>query len=382
MAKTKQSFSKEDVKWMKMALRQAEKGRGYVSPNPLVGCVIVSRDGQLLAKGYHERFGQPHAEINALKKVKNEHDLIDATVYVTLEPCAHYGKTPPCAQALSELPVKRVVVAIEDPNPKVSGAGTAIIRNNGIEVETGLLADEAAKQNEFFLHHIQTRRPFVMLKIAQTLDGYTAAQDGDSQWITGVESRTRVHYWRSIYDAVMIGRNTALLDNPRLTVRHIEGRQPARIIVDGPGELPDHLNLFNDQYIDKTYRVTYKRDAESIADDEATSQILRLMQPGNWQGHRIQVSKHDGHADLDLALAKLGDAGIASIMIESGGSLGTAMLQQGLIDKVELFIAPKMLGGGKRSILGLGIERMNEIVTFRKASWEKIGDDMLFTGYL
>ncbi|MCH8523924.1 MAG: bifunctional diaminohydroxyphosphoribosylaminopyrimidine deaminase/5-amino-6-(5-phosphoribosylamino)uracil reductase RibD [Balneolales bacterium] len=382
MAKTKQSFSKEDVKWMKMALRQAEKGRGYVSPNPLVGCVIVSRDGQLLAKGYHERFGQPHAEINALKKVKNEHDLIDATVYVTLEPCAHYGKTPPCAQALSELPVKRVVVAIEDPNPKVSGAGTAIIRNNGIEVETGLLADEAAKQNEFFLHHIQTRRPFVMLKIAQTLDGYTAAQDGDSQWITGVESRTRVHYWRSIYDAVMIGRNTALLDNPRLTVRHIEGRQPARIIVDGPGELPDHLNLFNDQYIDKTYRVTYKRDAESIADDEATSQILRLMQPGNWQGHRIQVSKHDGHADLDLALAKLGDAGIASIMVESGGSLGTAMLQQGLIDKVELFIAPKMLGGGKRSILGLGIERMNEIVTFRKASWEKIGDDMLFTGYL
>lgn len=365
-----------------MALRQAEKGRGYVSPNPLVGCVIVSRDGELLAKGYHERYGQPHAEINALRKVRNEHDLIDATFYVTLEPCAHYGNTPPCALALSELPIKRVVVAIEDPNPKVSGKGIAMLRRNGIDVETGLLNEEATEQNEFFLHHVATRRPFVMLKIAQTLDGYTAAQDGDSQWITCEESRKRVHQWRSIYDAVMIGRNTALFDNPRLTVRHIEGRQPSRIIVDGPGELPDHLNLFNDQYVDKTYRITYNRTLEGSSGEGTTNEMLRLMQPSAWQGNIIQVSRQDGHADLDLALAKLGDAGIASVMVESGGSLGTALLRQGLIDKIELFVAPKLLGGGKRSILGLGIDRMNEIVTFRKTNWEKVGDDMLFTGYL
>lgn len=382
MAPKGQSFSREDHKWMKSALKMAEKGRGYVSPNPLVGCVIVSRDGVAIGKGYHERYGQPHAEINALRKVRNEHDLIDATVYVTLEPCAHYGKTPPCALALSELPIRRVVVSIQDPNPKVAGKGIAMLRNNGIEVEVGLLSDEATRQNEFFLHYIETRRPFVMLKIAQTLDGYTAAQDGDSRWITSQESRARVHYWRSIYDAVMIGRTTALLDNPRLTVRHIEGRQPARIIVDGPGDLPDHLNLFNDQYVDKTYRVTYNRDIDAAKGSGATDEMLRLMQPTSWQGNIISVGRHEGHADLDLALAKLGDMGITSIMVESGGALGTALLRQRLVDKIELFVAPKLLGGGKRSVLGLGIERMNEIIGFRSTHWEKCGDDMLFTGYL
>ncbi|KPP99548.1 MAG: bifunctional diaminohydroxyphosphoribosylaminopyrimidine deaminase / 5-amino-6-(5-phosphoribosylamino)uracil reductase RibD [Bacteroidetes bacterium HLUCCA01] len=382
MTRNSTPFSKEDEKWMKKALKLAEKGRGYVSPNPLVGCIIVSADGSPLGKGYHERYGKAHAEINALNRVRNEHDLIDATVYVTLEPCSHYGKTPPCALALSELPIKRVVVAMEDPNPRVAGRGIQMLRNNGIQVDIGLLEEEAAQQNEFFIHHITTRRPFVMLKIAQTLDGYTAAQDGDSQWISSKESRTRVHQWRSIYDAVMIGRTTALLDNPRLTVRHIEGRQPARIIVDGPGELPEHLNLFNDQYVDKTYRITYNRALQGPAGDATTEEMLRLMQPHAYQGNIVQVSRHEGHADLDLALARLGELDIASVMVESGGTLATALLKQGLVDKVQLFIAPKLLGGGKRSILGLGIERMNEIVPFRKTHWEPCGEDMLFTGYL
>lgn len=362
---------------MKMALRAAEKGRGYVSPNPLVGCVIVSREGKLLAKGHHERYGKAHAEVNALKRVKDEWDFIDATVYVTLEPCSHHGKTPPCALALSELPLKRVVVALEDPNPKVSGAGIAMLRRNGIQVDLGLMEEEATLQNEFFLHHITTERPYVMLKIAQTLDGYTAAQNGESQWITSEEALTKVHYWRSVYDAVMIGRQTAHFDNPRLTVRKIEGRQPVRVIVDGPGELPGHLNLFNDQYVDKTYRVTHNKAlSEPSADDE----VLRLLQPDAYRGKTISVSQVDGHADLDLALAKLGRLGVSSIMVESGGSLGTALLKQGLVDKLHLFVAPKLLGGGKRSILGLGIERMQEIMEFRSSSWEQVGPDMLFTG--
>lgn len=360
---------------MKMALRLAEKGRGYVSPNPMVGCVIVSRDGKLLAKGYHERYGLDHAEINALKKIRNEHDLIDATVYVSLEPCSHYGKTPPCALKLSELPIKRVVVAMEDPNPKVSGRGIAMLRNNSIQVDVGLMSDDAEKLNEIFVHYITTRRPFVMVKIAQTLDGYTTAQNGDSQWISGEESRKKVHYWRSIYDAVMVGRITALFDNPRLTVRHVEGRQPKRVVIDGPGELPSHLNLFNDQYVDKTYRVTYNRNLAPSGDS-----MLQILAHKSQPGHVITVTEQDGHADLDLALAKLGELGIASIMVESGGSLATALIKQRLVDKLHVFIAPKLLGGGKRSILGLGVERMQEIMEFRSSSWETCGEDLLFTG--
>jgi diaminohydroxyphosphoribosylaminopyrimidine deaminase/5-amino-6-(5-phosphoribosylamino)uracil reductase len=362
---------------MKLAFRTAEKGRGYVSPNPLVGCVFVSANGRILSKGYHERYGLDHAEISALKAIKNERDLIDATVYVTLEPCSHFGKTPPCAQKLAELPIKRVVVAIEDPNPKVNGAGIQILRNNHIQVDVGLMSEVAKVQNEFFFHHVTTRRPFVMLKIAQTLDGYTAAQNGESQWISSEESRKKVHYWRSIYDGVMIGRYTAQFDNPRLTVRQVSGRQPVRIVVDGPGQLPGHLNLFNDQYVDKTLRITHNRELMQSEDE-----ILSLLSGINKTSKIITVTQQDGHADLDLALAKLGDMGISSIMVESGGSLGTALLKNRLVNKLHLFIAPKLLGGGKRSILGLGIERMQEVLEFEKSEWESSGQDLLFTGYL
>jgi diaminohydroxyphosphoribosylaminopyrimidine deaminase/5-amino-6-(5-phosphoribosylamino)uracil reductase len=376
--KTKETkFTKEDEKWMKLAFRTAEKGRGYVSPNPLVGCVFVSADGRLLSKGYHERYGLDHAEISALKAIKNERDLIDATVYVTLEPCSHFGKTPPCALKVAELPIKRVVVAIEDPNPKVNGAGIQRLRNNSIQVDVGLMSDVAKVQNEFFFHHVVTRRPFVMLKIAQTLDGYTAAQNGESQWISSEESRKKVHYWRSIYDGVMIGRYTAQFDNPRLTVRHVDGRQPMRIVVDGPGELPNHLNLFNDQFVDKTLRITHNRALMQPEDE-----ILSLLSGTKNPTKTISVTQQDGHADLDLALAKLGDMGISSIMVESGGSLGTALLKNGLVNKLHLMIAPKLLGGGKRSILGLGIERMHEVLEFKSSEWESSGADMLFTGYL
>ena len=370
------TYTKDDHKWMNLALREAEKGRGYVSPNPMVGCVIVSREGKLLAKGYHERYGMDHAEINALKKIREEKDLIDATVYVSLEPCSHYGKTPPCALKLSELPIKRIVVAMEDPNPKVSGRGIAMLRSNSIQVDVGLMSEEASRLNEAFLHYVTTRRPFVMVKIAQTLDGYTTAHNGDSQWISGEESRRKVHYWRSTYDAVMIGRMTALFDNPRLTVRHVEGRQPKRIVIDGPGELPGHLNLFNDQFVDKTYRVTCNKNLIPSGDT-----MLGLMANKMYPGHLITVTEQDGHADLDLALAKLGDMGIASIMVESGGSLATALIKQRLVDKLHLFIAPKLLGGGKRSILGLGIDRMQDILEFRSSTWETSGDDILFSGY-
>lgn len=370
-------FSAEDTKWMKKALKLAEKGKGYVSPNPLVGCVIVSDDGDMIGSGFHERFGGPHAEINALNSVSDKTNLIDATVYVTLEPCSHYGKTPPCAIALSKLPIKRVVVASVDPNPAVNGKGISILREANKEVETGLLDKESQKLNESFIHYQRFHRPFVTLKIAQTLDGYIAAPDGDSKWISGKEARTLVHKWRSESDAVMIGRNTALLDNPRLTVRHVEGPQPYRIVIDGDYRLPRDLNLFTDQYEQRTIVVTHNKERY----DEVADPMLSILQSNYFRGQTVLVSKDEGHSDLEQAFQKLADLEIASILIEAGSSLASALIRKNLVDKLQLFIAPKMLGGGTRSVLGLGVQHMNEIIEFKNQNWEKVGEDMLFTGY-
>ncbi len=369
--------SAEDIKRMRRALKLAEKGKGYVSPNPLVGCVIYSRDGVLIGQGYHERYGQAHAEVNALKSVKDRSDLLDATVYVTLEPCSHHGKTPPCAHELAKYPLKRVVVAMTDPNPLVNGNGIAHLRSKGIAVVTGVLEEQARKLNEVFLFNTRFGKPYVILKIAQTLDGYIAAPDGDSRWISGEESRRMVHRWRSEYDAVMVGRNTALLDNPRLTVRNVSGRQPRRIVIDGPGTLPADLHLFSDIHEDKTIRVTCNPDIVPGKEDPA----LGLLQPDYFRGQTVHVSELYGHCNLEQAISRIGELGVSSILVEAGSQLASAMVRDNLVDKLHLFVAPKMLGGGIRSFLGLGIDRMSEIIGFRSAGWTRAGEDMLFTGY-
>lgn len=369
MAKT--DFSPDDLKWMRTALREAVKGAGHVSPNPMVGCAIVSSQGKLLAKGYHERYGGPHAEINTLSKIRDERDLIDSTVYVTLEPCAHYGKTPPCAQALAELPIRRVVVAHIDPNPKVSGKGIDMLRASSIRVDVGLLREEAESLNVFFLHHVTSGRPYITLKVAQSLDGYTAAPDGSSKWITGEAARARVHEWRAVYDAVMVGRDTAEADNPRLTVRHVAGRQPKRIVIDGPGELPSDLHLFSDVHADKTIRIGWNRSEDPI---------LSLLSGNAFSGTVLTVGKHDGHSDLNEAVDRLGAMNIMSVLVESGGTLATALLRHRLVDRVHWFIAPTFLGGGKRSVLGLGIDRLQESLDLRTVSVEQVGRDILVTG--
>ncbi len=369
--------SAEDIKRMRRALRLAEKGKGYVAPNPLVGCVIYSRDGLLIGQGYHERYGQAHAEINALRSVKDRSDLLDATVYVTLEPCSHHGKTPPCAHELAKYPLKRIVVAMTDPNPQVNGDGIAYLRSKGIAVVTGVLEEKARKLNEVFLFNMRFGKPYVILKVAQTLDGYIAAPDGDSRWISGKEARKRVHQWRSEYDAVMVGRNTALLDNPRLTVRHVSGRQPRRIVIDGPGTLPSDLHLLSDIHEDKTIRVTCNPDLSAKPDDPA----LGLLQPDYFRGQTVHVSELNGHCNLEQTINRVGELGVSSILVEAGSQLASALVRDNLVDKLHLFVAPKMLGGGTRSFLGLGIERMSEIIGFRSGGWTKAGDDMLFTGY-
>ncbi len=369
--------SAEDIKRMRRALRLAEKGKGYVAPNPLVGCVIYSAEGLLIGQGYHERYGEAHAEINALNQVRDRSDLLDATVYVTLEPCSHHGKTPPCAEELAKYPLKRVVVCMTDPNPKVNGRGIELLRSKGIRVVTGVMEEEARKLNEVFLFNLRFSKPYVVLKMAQTLDGYIAAPDGDSRWISGDEARKKVHSWRSEYDAVLVGRNTALLDNPKLTVRHVSGRQPRRIVIDGPGTLPSDLHLFSDIHEDKTIRVTYNPELAGAAVDPA----LGLLQPDYFRGKTVHVSELNGHCNMDQAITKIGDLGVSSILVEAGSQLASALVRDNLVDKLHLFIAPKMLGGGTRSFLGLGIERMSEIIGFRSGEWTRTGDDMLFTGY-
>jgi diaminohydroxyphosphoribosylaminopyrimidine deaminase/5-amino-6-(5-phosphoribosylamino)uracil reductase len=370
-------MNEADQKWMSLALEIAERGEGYVSPNPLVGCIIVSVEGKKIGQGFHERYGQAHAEQNAVDSVTNPDLLEDATVYVTLEPCAHQGNTPPCCELLADLPINRVVVAMEDPTPKVAGKGIKHLREHDVTVDVGLMEKEAKRLNEFFLHHQAFGHPFVTLKIAQTLDGYIAAPDGDSEWITGDKSRALVHKWRSEYDAVMVGRNTALLDNPRLTVRHVEGRQPKRIVIDGPLELPRDLNLFTDQYEEKTIVLTHNKEKfENEADP-----MLSILQSDYFRGQTLLVDEQDGHTDLKQAFNELGKLPVASVLVEAGQHLATALLRPKLVDKVECFVAPKMLGGGTRSVLGAGINHMSEIMEFRDVQWQQVGNDLLFSGY-
>ncbi|WP_138432007.1 bifunctional diaminohydroxyphosphoribosylaminopyrimidine deaminase/5-amino-6-(5-phosphoribosylamino)uracil reductase RibD [Fodinibius saliphilus] len=370
-------MNEEDKKWMSLALEIADRGAGYVSPNPMVGCVIVSAEGEKIAQGIHEQYGQAHAERNAVNSVSNKELLDGATVYVTLEPCAHHGNTPPCCELLAELPIGRVVVAMEDPTPKVAGKGIEYLRDHDIDVKVGILEEQAERLNEFFLHHQKWGRPFVALKIAQTLDGYIAAPDGDSEWISGQHSRALVHKWRSKYDAVMVGRNTALLDNPRLTVRHVEGRQPKRVVIDGPLELPDDLNLFTDQYEEKTIVITHNEQKYR----EEADPMLNMLKSDYFRGSTLLVDEKNGHTNLADALKELGKQPITSILVEAGQSLASALLRENLVDKVECFIAPKMLGGGTRSVLGVGINHMSEIMEFREVEWKQVGDDILFSGY-
>lgn len=361
-----------------MALEIAQRGAGYVSPNPMVGCVIVSKEGKKIGQGFHERYGQPHAEVNAIQSVKKKEQFDGATLYVTLEPCSHHGKTPPCCELLAKYNWERVVVAMEDPNPKVSGKGIAYLAEYGISVETGLMEGEAEKLNEFFLSYHRFGTPFVTLKIAQTLDGYIVAPDGISNWISCEESRKRVHEWRSRYDAVMVGRNTALNDNPRLTVRHVEGRQPYRVVIDGSLELPDSLNLFSDQYEEKTISFTHNRKKFEQEGDP----MLKILESNYFRGKTFLVDEKDGHTDLPQVFKKLADEKITSVLVEAGQNLASALLRENLVDKIAIFIAPKILGGGTKSLAGLNILRMDEIWNLKETNWEKVGDDMLFTGYL
>ncbi|MCK6622637.1 MAG: bifunctional diaminohydroxyphosphoribosylaminopyrimidine deaminase/5-amino-6-(5-phosphoribosylamino)uracil reductase RibD [Calditrichaceae bacterium] len=364
------------VEFMARALELARYGAGHTSPNPMVGAVIVKHN-RIIGEGYHPRFGQKHAEVMAIEQA---HEAVEgAEMYCNLEPCSHTipgKKTPPCTERLVREKIRKLYLSTLDPNPYVNGNGVAAIRAAGIEVETGLLAQEALELNEAYFKFIQTRLPFVNLKMALTLDGRIAAAGGDSRWISDEAARERVHRLRHEYDAVLIGANTLRIDNPRLTVRPLDqpipaARQPWRIILAGNGDLPLHSEVFRDQFREKTLVFTAARNDNH-----------RPAVPGNADVRVIPLkSNAGGRPDILAALKYSGEMGISSVLVEGGSRIFTEFISRGLFDKITAFIAPLILGRGIEAVGDLGIERMSGAIRLQRSEIETINDQVLLRGY-
>lgn len=329
-------FSPNDYALMSQALKLAEKGLYTTSPNPRVGCVIV-KNNQIIGRGWHECAGQPHAEINALDSVGPE--AKNATVYVTLEPCSHYGRTPPCAQALIKAGVARVMVAMLDPNPLVAGKGIAMLRQAGVIVQCGLLEAQARELNIGFISRMACHRPWVRLKIAASLDGKTALNNGESQWITSEAARLDGHRLRATSCAILTGMGTVKRDDPQLTVRHVEtSRQPLRIVIDNRLEISVNAKLLQG---DKLWIFT-------AAEDESKKKMLE-----DKGAHVIILPGNDGRVDLTQMMIKLVDLEINELLVEAGSTLSGAMVQAGLIDELIIYLAPCILGDQAQGMLNL-----------------------------
>ncbi|ASQ90733.1 riboflavin biosynthesis protein RibD [Prosthecochloris sp. GSB1] len=328
---------------MSRCLELAVKGAGFVSPNPMVGSVIVC-DGRIVGEGFHQRFGGPHAEVNAIASVTDQDVLRRSTLYVNLEPCSHYGKTPPCSDLIVERGIPRVVVACRDPHEKVAGKGIDRLRAAGVEVVEGILEQDALRLNEAFMKSHRRRLPFVALKLAQTLDGKIATANGLSKWITGEASRREVHLMRSRYDAVLTGSGTVLADDPLLTVRHAEGRNPLRVVLDRELRLPPDAAVFGPGA--KTLLVTSNSAGGSLRASAFRDKGVEITTAG----------EINGSLDLSLVLRHLHERGVLSVLVEAGGRLSSSFVREGLADKLYMFVAPKLFGGdGLSSFAELGV---------------------------
>jgi diaminohydroxyphosphoribosylaminopyrimidine deaminase/5-amino-6-(5-phosphoribosylamino)uracil reductase len=360
----------QDEDFMRVALQMARNAEGRTSPNPLVGAVIV-RDGRIVAAGWHRKAGTPHAEVHALNMAG---DLAQgATLYVTLEPCAHYGRTGPCAKAVAEAGIARVVIAMRDPNPLVAGKGIKILEDAGIEVTCGVLEAEAIALNEVFLKWITAKMPFVVLKTAMTLDGKIATAAGESQWITNETSRRRVHELRDIYDGILAGIGTVLKDDPSLTTRipGREGKNAIRIIVDSQARTPLTAKVVTDGVAPTIVAVTEQAPKERVAALAAS-------------GVEILTAGSGAHVDLRLLMQKLGEREICSVFVEGGGRVNFSLLEAGLVDKVHAFIAPKLIGGREAltPVEGEGFARLSDAVELTRVTTEPLDGDILLTGYV
>lgn len=359
-----------DKVYMKRALELAELGRGKVAPNPMVGAVIV-KAGKIIGEGYHKKYGDNHAEVNAFENATE--DVSGATLYVTLEPCAHYGKTPPCAKRIVKEGIKKVVIGVLDPNPLVAGKGVNILKDAGIEVVVGVLGEECRKINEIFMKYIKTSRPFVLMKYAMSLDGKISTATGKSKWISCEKSRRDVHKLRNNLSAIMVGINTVIKDNPMLNCRIEGGNDPIRIIVDSNLRIPLDSKIVNtSNNISTIVATTHKADKDKI----------KLLEERNVEV--IVAKEKDGRVDITSLIDKLGEKKIDSILLEGGSEINFSCLQEGIVDKVRIYIAPKILGGNnaKGAVGGRGVSEMIESFNIENIDISTIGSDIVVEGYV
>jgi diaminohydroxyphosphoribosylaminopyrimidine deaminase / 5-amino-6-(5-phosphoribosylamino)uracil reductase len=356
-----------DITYMKRALTLARKGIGKTSPNPAVGCVIVNQ-GKIVGEGWHKRAGGHHAEIHALQMAGEFARGSD--VYITLEPCSHSGKTPPCCDALIRAGVKRVIAGIGDPNPLVNGNGFKTLNEAGIQTFCGVLEDECRKINRSFIKHVSTGLPYVTFKCAMTLDGNIATATGESRWISGEQSRRHVHKMRSANDAIMVGVDTIIADNPQLNVRHVIGKDPLRIIVDTRLRTPETVTVLNQGAANGTLIATCEKSPEMHL--RYTSQGAKI----------IVCEEHDGRVFMPGLLKELGKMGIQSVLLEGGSRLAGDMVKQSLIDEFVIFVAPKILGSdGFAPFALLGINNMEKAMKLCFGKTTHIGQDILIHAY-
>lgn len=353
-----------DNEYMRLALQLAAKGCGWTSPNPMVGAVIV-KNGTIIGQGWHEKYGGPHAERNALASCTESPQ--DAEMYVTLEPCCHHGRQPPCTDAILSAGIRRIIVGSGDPNPLVSGRGIQILREHGVEVTEHVMQEACDRLNEIFFHYIRTRQPFVIMKYAMTMDGKIAAYTGASKWITGEAARDHVHKQRHRCTAIMTGSGTVLSDDPLLTCRINGGRNPIRIICDTRLRIPLTAQVVTTAGQIPTILATCCTDTQKLI-------------PYEESGCRIlSVNEKDGHVDLRQLMDKLGQEQIDSILLEGGGTLNWAALECGIVQKIQAYIAPKLLGGkdARTPIEGTGVPRPFDAFYLKIGQVTQLGEDYL-----
>ncbi|SFG12795.1 diaminohydroxyphosphoribosylaminopyrimidine deaminase / 5-amino-6-(5-phosphoribosylamino)uracil reductase [Halobacillus alkaliphilus] len=352
-----------DERYMKTAIQMASETVGQTSPNPSVGAVVI-KDNELVGLGVHVKAGESHAEVHALKMAGEKAE--GAEIYVTLEPCSHYGKTPPCAKAIIDAGIKRVVIASHDPNPEVSGKGINMMREAGIEVRTDVLKEEADQLNLDFFHFIQTGEPYVRLKTAMSLDGKIATHTGESQWITGEEAREDGHTYRHLSDAILVGIQTVLSDNPKLTTRiEGKGRNPIRVVFDSKLRTPRSSYLVQNEEA-PTWIFTGK---------QASKEAVQELQAFN---HVIVIQQEGEQVDVHQALQYLGEQKVTSLLVEGGGTIADAFVRAGKVEEIITYMAPKLIGGKDAStpVSGKGISELKSAPEYQVVSHDQIGEDI------
>jgi diaminohydroxyphosphoribosylaminopyrimidine deaminase/5-amino-6-(5-phosphoribosylamino)uracil reductase len=365
-------MSEADQNWMRRALELAVRARGRTSPNPMVGAVLI-KDGQLIGEGFHAYAGSDHAEVAALREGGSA--AAGATLYVSLEPCCHHGRTPPCVEQIVLAGIHRVVAACEDPNPAMSGRGIATLRAASLSVDVGVLAEEAARLNEAFFTHVRTGRPFVILKVAASLDGKIATRTGESRWITGESARRHVHQLRNEVDAVLVGIGTVLRDDPLLTTRLgiADQRDPTRVIVDNLARLPLRAKVVN--------RASTAPTLLAVSQMAPRTKLDALEREGV---QVIVVESSPRRVSLEHLMEALGKRGVLSVMIEGGAEINASALRERIVDKALVFLAPILVGGKSTptAVGGEGIETLVQAVRLRDVRIERFDDDILVEGYI